>query len=118
MNRELAQRLWEEAHWPPPRDRSLGEVRGWVEARERARRAWHLPEPTPIEIAVDGERVPFAFLAEGPVWGALGRIGSVVIRLRGREWDVGTVELLRVETIEPYLEGTRRRFGLDSERRS
>lgn len=115
---ELAQRLWQEAHWPPPRDRSLGAVRDWVEARERARRAWHLPETTRIEIVVDGERVPFAFLAEGAVWGALGRIGSVVIRLRGRDWDVGSVELQRVENIEPYLEGTRRRFGLKAERGS
>lgn len=111
--RELAQRIWQEAH-PPPRDRSPRDVRGWAEARDRARQAWHFPEPTPIEIPVDGEPVAFGLLGEGAVWGALGRIGSVVIRLRARDWDVGTVELRRVEDMKPYFEGTRRRFRLEA----
>ena len=50
----------------------------------------------------------FAYLADASVWFALSHKGAITIVLRGQNLDVRSVELVPVEDVGPYIEGTRR----------
>jgi hypothetical protein len=57
---------------------------------------------------VDGRPVAFGWLAEGRHWVALAGLGDRTLVLRGRDLPVGSVKLVRVFDLEPYVEGQRR----------
>ncbi|MQA60462.1 MAG: hypothetical protein GEU86_03000 [Actinophytocola sp.] len=62
------------------------------------------PEPdwTAVTIPVDGEPVPFAFLADQ--WVATAEFGGHTVVVQGRRFPVESVELARITDLEPYLE--------------
>ncbi|MGH2652881.1 MAG: hypothetical protein ACRDHV_00835 [Actinomycetota bacterium] len=105
--RELAESLWHEVHRPPP-DLPAERFHAWAESREREYRRRETPPFSQVVIPMDGEPTRFASLAEESTWVALGRTGHVTITLRGRNLDVGQVELVTVRDVEQYIEGSRR----------
>lgn len=92
----------------------------WQEAmpgHRRFRAAGERPDPewTQVTIAVDGEPQVFGFLAEGAHWVARAELPGFTVTVQGREWPVESVELVRVEALEPYFAGKQQ---LDAARRS
>jgi hypothetical protein len=57
---------------------------------------------------VDGRPVAFAWLAEGRHWVAQAELDDRTLVVRGRDLPVGSVELVRVADLEPYVQGQRR----------
>jgi hypothetical protein len=99
--RDLAEELWLAAA-VPARD----PAEHWQQvatARSRPDGAW-----LPVPILVEGRPVAFAWLAEGRHWVAQGELEGRTLTLRARDLPVGSVQLVRVTDVEPYLEGRRR----------
>jgi hypothetical protein len=99
--RGQAEELWWEAaasaHGVAGR---LGRV---AAARRRPDPAW-----SQVTIPVDGRRVTFQWLGEGRHWVAQAELDDRTLTLRGRDLPVGSVELVQVADLEPYVEGQRR----------
>ncbi|MFC7718847.1 hypothetical protein [Nonomuraea recticatena] len=75
------------------------------------------PDPAwaQVTILIDGEQQTFAYLADGLAWLARAELPDDTVTVRGREWPVETVELVRVQALEPYFAG---RQQLDAAHRS
>jgi len=97
---------------PGPELRSaLAEALSW--AGGAGRRAGPAGDPawTEAAILVDGRPVSFELLAGGRHWVAWAELEGRVLVLRARDLAAGEVELVRVDDVEPYVEGTRRLEG-------
>ena len=97
---------------PGPELRSaLAEALSW--AGGAGRRAGPASDPawTEAAIPVDGRPVSFELLAGGRHWVAWAELEGRVLVLRARDLAAGEVELVRVDDVEPYVEGTRRLEG-------
>ncbi|MFI9559139.1 hypothetical protein [Nonomuraea endophytica] len=100
--RQAAEELWESAQEDGPR---------WFRA------VGDRPDPVwaQVTIPVDGEPQVFGYLSEGSCWVARAELLAYTIVVKGRVWPVESVELVRVERLEPYLAGRRQ---LDEAHRS
>ncbi len=107
VRRQLGEWLWQEQKRPPTGLPQEG-LREWVRARDREFRRRVIPSFTPVRIPVDGEPVRFDHLPEGRAWVAVGGTDDLTITLRARNLAVEAVELVRVNDVEPYVEGSRR----------
>jgi hypothetical protein len=99
--RHLAQELWLRA--APPTDDLAEHVEQLAAARRRPDPAW-----SQVTIPVDGRPVVFEWLAEGRHWVARAELDDHTLTLHGHDLPVGSVELVRVADLEPYLQGQRR----------
>jgi hypothetical protein len=94
---------------PGPELRSaLAEGLSW--AGGAGRQAGPAGDPTWSEVAipVEGRPVAFELLAMGRHWVAWAELEGRTVLLRARDLAAGEVELVRVDDVEPYVEGTRR----------
>jgi hypothetical protein len=98
--RALAEGLWLQAA-PPARDLA-GHLGQLAAVRRRPDPAWSL-----VTIPVDGRPVGFARLAEGRHWVAHAELDGRTLVLHARDLPVGSVELVRVTDLEPYVRGQR-----------
>jgi hypothetical protein len=99
--RDLAENLWLEA---APQAHDLAEH--WDQlaaARRRPDPAW-----SQVTIPVDGRLVGFQWLAEGRHWVARAELDDRTLTLHARDLPVGSVELVQVSDLEPYVQGQRR----------
>jgi hypothetical protein len=68
--------------------------------------------PLPIRgkasIAIDGARVRFDVVFGNGVWAGRATVGSNDVLVRGRDWDIEGVALVRIVDLDPYIAGTRR----------
>ncbi len=91
----------------------------WLQAASTADDAEHWdriasvrsrPDPawSQVTIPVDGRPVAFAWLGEGRHWVARAELDDRTLTLHARDLPVGSVELVRVTDVEPYIEGMRR----------
>jgi ribosomal protein L37E len=99
--RGLAEELWWEAA-PTAHD----VAQRWdqvVAAHRRPDSGW-----SRVTIPVDGRPVGFQWLAEGRHWVAHAELEDRTLTLHGRDLPVGSVELVRVLDLEPYIQGQRR----------
>jgi hypothetical protein len=99
--RALAQDLWMQ---------SAPDVDDPAERFQQLDAARHRPDPawSEVTIPVDGRPVAFDWLAEGHHWVALARVDGRTLALHGRDLPVGSVELVHVTDLEPYVQGQRR----------
>jgi hypothetical protein len=99
--RDLAEELWQRAA-PPTRD--LAEhVEQLAAVHRRPDPAW-----SHVTIPVDGRPVAFEWLAEGRHWLAQAELDDCTLTLHARDLPVESVEVVRVDDLEPYIEGQRR----------
>jgi hypothetical protein len=98
--RDLAEELWLQA--APQVGDLAGHVDQLVAARRRPDPAW-----SKVTVPVDGRPVGFAWLAEGRHWVARAELDDRTLTLHGRDLPVGSVELVRVSDLEPYVQGQR-----------
>jgi hypothetical protein len=99
--RHLAEDLWLRATLPAS---DLAEHVGqFAAARRRPDPAW-----SQVTIPVDGRPVTFEWLAEGRHWAARADLDGRTLTLHGRDLPVGSVELVGVADLEPYIQGQRR----------
>jgi len=74
------------------------------------------PEPPPRfgqeEILVDRAPSTFDIAARDEGWIGGAYVGSVWVELSGHKFDPSEVELEEVTDLEPYIEGTRRDYGI------
>jgi len=102
--RRLAEELW----WQAAHARDVAEHFDQLAAvRDRPDPAW-----SQVLIPVDGRPVAFWWLAEGRHWVAQGELEDRTVTLHARDLPVGSVELVEVSDLAPYLEGS-----LEGERR-
>jgi hypothetical protein len=99
--RDLAEDLWVQA--APTAHDVAGHFDRIAAARSRPDPAW-----SQVTIPVDGRPVAFAWLGEGRYWVARAELEDRTLTLHGRDLPVGSVELVRVTDLEPFIEGTRR----------
>jgi hypothetical protein len=100
-SRDLAEDLWLQA---APRAGDLaGHVGQFAAARRRPDPAW-----SEVTVPVEGRPVGFAWLAEGRHWVARAELDDRTLTLHGRDLPVGSVELVQVSDLEPYVQGQRR----------
>jgi ribosomal protein S27AE len=57
---------------------------------------------TPLALGVAGQAQTFRLLVEGDHWIAVGALDTVVLALRGRAWDPGTVSLETIWDLTSY----------------
>lgn len=104
--RVLAESLWIEAS-EPPLGLSASEAASWRLARAREIASRSGPHWRPVKIPVADERVDFYWLSEGRMWVAHGRLGEMTVTVRGTDFGLEAVQLVYVENLDPYIEGTR-----------
>jgi hypothetical protein len=66
------------------------------------------PAWSAVAVPVEGRPVSFELLARGRHWAAWAELEDRTLLLRARDLAAGEVELVRVDDVEPYVEGTRR----------
>jgi hypothetical protein len=60
-----------------------------------------------VDLDVDRDPVPFAILRHDDLWIGLGRIADVYVSIASRGIEAGSIRLVSVDDIEPYIEGLR-----------
>lgn len=97
VRHNLVERMWMEAQLPTDDIHRL-----MAAARKRPDPDW-----SQVLIPVDGEPQAFDYASEGQSWVARANVGGCTITLEGREFPMDSVELARIDDVEPYIEGQR-----------
>ncbi len=103
---EMRHELFHHAARPPTGLRPE-EFAAWVHHRELELGSRPEPEWGRWMLRVEGRDTEFLWLREAEAWVAAARLGEVDVRVLARGISPQEVEMVRIEDVEPYIEGHR-----------